>query len=95
MPEDEQCIAPNAQSHGSGPRISVPPTEPLDQRTRLAQGGESSIDGIVVAPDDVGKRPVGDARFDITAVESAIVLDVEAVGAAGDRALGIDGASAR
>lgn len=64
--------------------------EPRGERPSLAEGLEAVFDRLVVAPDHIGEAAVGDAGFDVGAVQAEDTFAVEAVGAAGHRALGVD-----
>ena len=75
---------------GSGKTVTALSLLDLVPEPGRRMAGEVVFDGQVVAPDDVSQFAVLDLCRDPGAVQSLIALYVEAVGAAGDRPVGIN-----
>ncbi len=69
---------------------ALPELEPLGQRQTFSQSTDTMINGIVVAPHHFGQDSFSYTGFNILAIKPQLALNIEAIGATGHWALGID-----
>jgi hypothetical protein len=64
--------------------------EPLGQIVGIAKTAETAIHGVLIASHHLGPGATGHARLDVITVKPMITLDIEPVGVASHRAVGVD-----
>ena len=83
---------PHLSSHAAS---LFPACEPLGQITGTPQTAETAIYGVLIAPHHPDPGATCHARLDVITVKPQITLNIETVGAASHRAVGVDQAGSR